>query len=185
MRADIAPRVFSDWDDLLNSYVYGSATVVGYFLAHIYGAAPNRSMSDCLEASRDLAIALQLTNFARDVSDDAARGRCYMPADQQSSGQPFIEDVLDGDLDAMLNAKIVLAGEAARWYERASKGFDSFNADSRIAIEACHRLYSRLNENILLSESAYERESLSMREKLSVLPVSKYWRLPAALLLER
>lgn len=185
MRADTAPRVFTDWDDLLESYIYGSATVVGYFLAHIYGAAPDHTVFDCLEASRDLAIALQLTNFARDVSDDAARGRCYLPADQLGDGAPVIDGVLAGDLNAMLNAKIMLANEATRWYERAEKGFDSFNADSRIAIEACHRLYSRLNESILLSESAFERESLSMREKLSALPVSKYWRLPAAMLLER
>jgi phytoene dehydrogenase-like protein len=37
MRLDIRPRPFRTLDDLIRSYVYGSAVVVGYFLTHIYG----------------------------------------------------------------------------------------------------------------------------------------------------
>jgi phytoene/squalene synthetase len=37
MRLDVAPRPFKTLDDLIRSYVYGSAVVVGYFLTHVYG----------------------------------------------------------------------------------------------------------------------------------------------------
>ncbi|MDA0676475.1 MAG: squalene/phytoene synthase family protein, partial [Chloroflexi bacterium] len=175
-----------DWPDLIDRYIYGSATVVGYFLAHVYGSASGSSTAECMQSARALAIALQLTNFARDVSDDAARGRCYLPVDRlDADGNNISRRVLAGEHISILEASRQLAEEAAIWYDRAEPGIQAFNPDSRIAIEACHRLYSRLNSKILSSESASERASLSLFEKLSVLPTSKYWRLPVALLFER
>ena len=186
MRNDINSRRFSDWHDLIENYIYGSATVVGYFLTHIYGSAPGQNLDRCLKGARSLAIALQLTNFARDVVDDALRERCYVPEHYgQSSGSVLLDQVLSLDPDAMTKAQLILANEAAKWYQEAAFDIDAFHPDSRLAIQACHRLYSRLNTKILSNPSATDRESLTMFEKLSVLPVSKYWRLPAALVLER
>ena len=186
MRNDINSRRFSDWHDLIENYIYGSATVVGYFLTHIYGSASGQNLDRCLKGARSLAIALQLTNFARDVVDDALRERCYVPEHYgQSSGGVLLDQVLSLDPDAMTKAQLILANEAAKWYQEAAFDIDAFHPDSRLAIQACHRLYSRLNTKILSNPSATDRESLTMFEKLSVLPVSKYWRLPAALVLER
>lgn len=186
MKSDISPQLFSNWSDLVDRYIYGSATVVGYFLAHIYKPAEGATMAECLDSARVLAIALQLTNFARDVADDSARGRCYLPTDRtDANGNRVSNGVLAGEEQAIVEATWQLADEAAKWYDRAEPGIQSFHRDSRIAIEACHRLYSRLNSKILASENAGERSSLSMFEKLSVLPTSKYWRLPAALVFER
>ena len=186
MRNDINSRRFSDWHDLIENYIYGSATVVGYFLTHIYGSAPGQNLDRCLKGARSLAIALQLTNFARDVVDDALRERCYVPEHYgQSSGSVLVDQVLSLDQDAMTKAQLILANEAAKWYQEAACDIDAFHPDSRLAIQACHRLYSRLNTKILSNPSATDRESLTMFEKLSVLPVSKYWRLPVALVLER
>ena len=186
MRNDINSRRFSDWHDLIENYIYGSATVVGYFLTHIYGSASGQNLDRCLKGARSLAIALQLTNFARDVVDDALRERCYVPEHYgKSSGSVLVDQVLSLDQDAMTKAQLILANEAAKWYQEAAFDIDAFHPDSRLAIQACHRLYSRLNTKILSNPSATDRESLTMFEKLSVLPVSKYWRLPAALVLER
>ena len=186
MRSDIAPQQFADWSDLIDRYIYGSASVVGYFLAHVYGSASGASAAECMQSARALAIALQLTNFARDVSDDAARGRCYLPVDRSdSAGRSISGRVLKGDPRSMLEAKLQLAEEAAIWYDRSAPVIQAFNPDSRIAIESCHRLYSRLNSKILNSESASERSCLSLSEKLSVLPANKYWRLPVSLIFDR
>jgi phytoene synthase len=186
MRSDIDPQQFADWPDLIDRYIYGSASVVGYFLAHVYGPAKGASAAKCMQSARALAIALQLTNFARDVSDDAARGRCYLPVDRSSSaGRSISGRVLSGDFSSMLEAKLLLAEEAEIWYDRSAPLINAFNPDSRIAIESCHRLYSVLNRKILNSASASERSSLSLFEKLSVLPVNKSWRLPVSLIFDR
>ncbi|MDQ6676178.1 MAG: phytoene/squalene synthase family protein, partial [Acidobacteriota bacterium] len=81
MRLDAAPRPFSSLDDLIGHYIYGSAIVVGYFLAHVYGPSRPAEFSRALHASRELGIALQLTNFLRDIGEDQRRGRVYLPSD--------------------------------------------------------------------------------------------------------
>ena len=186
MEADVLPKRFIDWDDLIENYIYGSATVVGYFLAHIYGANSGETLDNCLRGARSLSIALQLTNFARDVADDAVRGRCYLPERHGiSTNSSLVSEVLLGKESAMSEAQLILATEAEKWYLEAACDINSFNSDSRIAIEACHNLYSKLNNKIISDPSSLSRKSLSFSEKLSALPNSKYWRLPAALLLER
>lgn len=186
MRRDISPRGFSDWNDLIENYIYGSATVVGYFLANIYGTAVGRTLDECMRGARALAVALQLTNFARDVADDAARSRCYLPVNHiNAKGNPLASLVLAGNPGAITESKSLLADQAAVWYKRAAQDLHVFNPDSRVAIDSCHRLYSALNTRILENASPFNRESLSFWSKLSVLPRSKYWRLPAAIVLER
>ena len=186
MCRDLSPSEFKNWNDLIDNYVYGSATVVGYFLAHIYGVADGRTLDESLLGARALAIALQLTNFARDVADDAARSRCYLPVDQMDgNGEPLAHGVLAGDASAIIESKLVFAKKAAVWYERAAHYLTAFHPDSKVAIESCQLLYSTLNTRILQSDSPFSRESLSFRSKLAVLPRSKYWRLPIAMVWER
>lgn len=185
MRRDVQPRPFADLDDLIESYIYGSAIVVGYFLTHVYGASSPDLFPKALEAARDLGIALQLTNFLRDVADDDGRGRLYLP-------QTFLES--EGLVGARPNdpqhsaafARVVkrLAGEAARYYERAASGLSAFAADSRLAIRACIEVYGLLNQKILEREGSLDgRASVPFRDKWRVLPPSKYWRIPWSYLL--
>src|SRR5215813_6120420 len=70
MRLDIRPRRFENINDLIESYIYGSAIVVGYFLSHVYGSPTPRDFDRALRSARNLGIALQLTNFMRDVAED-------------------------------------------------------------------------------------------------------------------
>ena len=81
MRKDIEISEYKKMEDLIDDYVYGSAIVVGYFLAYIYGPEEGYSVEDLLTPSKDLGIALQLTNFARDVYEDYFRGRFYAPTE--------------------------------------------------------------------------------------------------------
>jgi phytoene/squalene synthetase len=77
-----------------------------------------------------------------------------------------------------------LASVAASYYASAHDGLEAFAPDCRPAIHACIEVYGRLNERIASNESAIRhRESVPLREKLRVLPPSKYWRLPLAFLI--
>lgn len=188
MRRDVHPRPFADLDDLVDSYVYGSAVVVGYFLTYVYGAAAPGEMERTLEASRKLGIALQLTNFFRDVVEDYHRGRVYLPADELAR-----EGIGELDLARPEHRRGVarvltrLAAVADGQYGEALADLDAFAADVRPAIGACIAVYRRLNERIArLGEAGGEevlaRQSVPAWEKLRALPPSKYWRLPLAYL---
>lgn len=185
MRLDIRPRPFETLEDLLDSYVYGSAVVVGYFLTHIYGARDARSFERALDSARDLGIALQLTNFLRDVAEDQRRGRVYLPADMlRDEGVEALDADNPEQRDRLARVLQRLADFAAASYARAEESLDAFAPDCRLAIQSCIKVYGRLNERIASGgRGAAHRESVPLREKLRALPPSKYWRIPLAYLL--
>ena len=184
MRLDVRPRPFKTLDDLIGSYVYGSAVVVGYFLTHVYGARDSRSFVRALGAARDLGVALQLTNFLRDVAEDQRRGRVYLPADALRAEGIETFDAEDPEQQGPL-ARVVrrLASVAAGHYASAEANLDAFAPDCRLAVQSCIRVYGRLNERIAAcARGAAHRESVPLREKFRALPPSKYWRIPLAYL---
>jgi phytoene synthase len=71
---DIEDTRYQTIDDLL-VYCDRVAGTLGVMMAHAAGLTSPRA----LEAARTLGTALQLTNIARDVMDDAAAGRVYLP----------------------------------------------------------------------------------------------------------
>lgn len=190
MRRDIEPRPFATLTTLIDDYIYGSAIVVGYFLAWIYGPAAGSTIDDALRASRELGIALQLTNFLRDVNEDRRRGRLYLPLDRLASAGLDPTGLLQstGPLDdkhsrALRMVVRSLATETDGYYQRAQEGLNAFAPDCRVAVRACIEVYRRLNARILQNDDCLaHRESVPLREKWAALPPSKYWRLPYALL---
>jgi 15-cis-phytoene synthase len=184
MRLDVSPRQFATLDDLIESYIYGSAIVVGYFLTYVYGSPTTRDFDRALRSARELGIALQLTNFLRDVAEDQRRGRVYLPQDMLRAANIDELDATQPAQQAALNHVLYrLTALTEEHYARALADLDAFNADSRVAIRACIDVYRQLNERIARSpRGILHRESVPMREKFKVLPTSKYWRLPLAYL---
>jgi len=184
MRLDVTPRPFASLAGLVDSYVYGSAVVVGYFLAHVYGSDGVRNFPRALRSARDLGVALQLTNFLRDVAEDQRRGRVYLPQDflrEEGIGRLDAEDGRQQEALARVVRRV--AGIAGGLYESASRDLDAFAPDCRLAIHSCIRVYGRLNERIAASERGVRhRESVPLGEKFGALPPSKYWRIPLAYL---
>lgn len=184
MSLDIWPRRFETLDDLIESYIYGSAIVVGYFLTYVYGSPRASDFDRALRSARDLGIALQLTNFLRDVAEDQRRGRVYLPQDMLRAEGIAELNAHDPDQRQALNRVLSeLTRIANEYYETSLADIDAFNPDSRVAIRACIDVYRQLNTQIANSpRGILHRESVPMRRKFSVLPASKYWRLPLAYL---
>lgn len=182
MRMDVEPQPFPTVEALIDTYIYGSATVVGYFLAYVYGPSAPGTFERCLAGARNLGIALQLTNFLRDVREDRRRGRVYIPVELLRA-----EGIDEIDLDdlrqlAPLNRALrSLSGVAESHYAAAELDLKSFATDSQTAIGACIRVYRQLNQRIGRSvDGVLHRETVPMLTKFHVLPPSKYWRIPLA-----
>jgi 15-cis-phytoene synthase len=184
MRRDIAPRPFETLDDLIETYIYGSAIVVGYFLTYVYGPDSPGNFERALRSARSLGIALQLTNFLRDVCEDERRGRVYLPLDQlraEGIAELKVEDV--GQQAALSRVLRRMAAIAEEYYRASLRDLDAFAPDSQLAIRACISVYRRLNERIGRSpHGIMHRESVPASEKFKALPPSKYWRIPLAYL---
>lgn len=59
-------------------YCYHVAGAVGVMMAVVMGVDPDDQ--DTLDRANDLGLAFQLSNIARDIVEDDAAGRCYLPA---------------------------------------------------------------------------------------------------------
>ena len=186
MELDVEPRNFENTDDLIDNYVYGSAIVVGYFLAYVYGSSQNNNFKETLKSSKELGIALQLTNFIRDINEDLKRGRIYIPKTILKNNGIELKNYANNvnqNTTSINSARMELASIANKYYKESEKGIESFSPDSRVAIKACIELYGKLNERIISRGNDIKvRESLSWSEKLGALPSSKYWKLPMAYL---
>jgi 15-cis-phytoene synthase len=179
MRLDVEPRLYATMDDLIDSYVYGSAIVVGYFLAYVYGGSDFQRV---LNSSRNLGIGLQLTNFLRDVSEDQRRGRVYLPQDlllAEGISRVDVDNV--EQLDSLNRVLRRVSAIAEEHYAASERDLDAFSPDCVTAIRACIDVYRQLNLRIGRSaQGVRHRESVPMVTKFQVLPASKYWRVPLA-----
>ncbi|MBL8793019.1 MAG: phytoene/squalene synthase family protein [Planctomycetia bacterium] len=74
VRLDLEPVAFATFDDLY-PYCYRVASAVGLACIHIWGFRDPQAKVHAEQAG----IAFQLTNILRDLAEDAARGRVYLP----------------------------------------------------------------------------------------------------------
>lgn len=75
VRMDVEPHQYCSMNDL-RRYTYRVASVVGAWLTRAFGVRD----SWVLERAHALGHAMQLTNIVRDVGEDLALGRVYLPA---------------------------------------------------------------------------------------------------------
>ncbi|MCE7938652.1 phytoene/squalene synthase family protein [bacterium] len=73
MRQDLTQQTYDTLDDV-ERYMYGSAEVIGLFMARVLDL-PDAA----LPAARRLGKAMQYANFLRDVAHDRTLGRTYLP----------------------------------------------------------------------------------------------------------
>lgn len=78
---DLSHASYATWEEL-EQYCQGVASSVGEMCTHVFGVpGGDERRRLAVGYARSLGVAMQLTNILRDVGEDAARGRCYLPAD--------------------------------------------------------------------------------------------------------
>jgi phytoene synthase len=114
MRMDVAHQPIVTPADLA-LYCYRVAGVVGLLSIEVFGYT-NRHASDF---AVHLGKALQLTNILRDVQEDAARGRIYLPQQDRLRHKVGDEDFITGDMQALTPLLKQYADEAEHEYRQA------------------------------------------------------------------
>jgi len=119
VRGDLGPVRVAD-DDALVRYCYQVSSTVGLMLCAALGVS-----AEGWDRAVDLGIALQLSDILADVTDDAARGRVYLPAVRLARDGLRPADVLAGMDPGDPRLAAVLAGVAEladRYYASAREG---------------------------------------------------------------
>jgi phytoene synthase len=122
----------------LKRYSYRVAGVVGIFMCRIMGVNDAQALAHGI----DLGIAMQMTNIARDVVEDAAAGRRYLPADwvEHCSPQELLSPNRQQTAAVCCGVKRLLS-EADRYYCSAWKGLKYLPLRNRIAIAVAAEVY--------------------------------------------
>jgi phytoene synthase len=108
---DLGPVRFATFSDL-RLYCYRVASVVGLSCLHVWGFTQERAKV----YAEDAGLAFQLTNILRDLGEDAARGRVYLPQDELERFGYASERLRRGERDEAFRALMRYQVERARGY---------------------------------------------------------------------
>ncbi|WP_285776904.1 phytoene/squalene synthase family protein [Microtetraspora sp. NBRC 13810] len=140
MRADLTVTRYATYDDLLE-YMEGSAAVIGTMMVPILEPLPGAGRA-AREPARQLGLAFQLTNFLRDVAEDLARGRIYLPEADLAAFGVTARDLRGPRAGPALQALLAFEAERARRHYRAAlAGIDLLTPSSRPCVRAAYGLY--------------------------------------------
>jgi phytoene synthase len=81
MESDLGPVRVASFEELY-PYCYRVASAVGLACVRVWGLRPGVSFADADPPAEAVGIAFQLTNILRDLGEDLARDRVYLPADE-------------------------------------------------------------------------------------------------------
>lgn len=158
------------YDTLSQVYAYAArvAGSVGAMMAALMGArSPELVARAC-----DLGTAMQLTNIARDVGDDARLGRLYLPQSWLREAGIDPEAWLDAPrFSPALGALVArLLAEADRLYTRADAGIAGLPSACRPAIRAARLLYADIGAEVARRgyDSVSERAIVPPSRKLAL-----------------
>lgn len=137
-------RVQSDRD--LVRYCYRAAGTVGLMMCAVLGVRDARAWRHAI----DLGIAMQLTNIARDVQEDAEACRVYLPAERLDAFGVTPEDLVDGTADPQAVSLVVddVLTLAERYYRSGDAGMRYLPARARWAILVASRLYRGIGRRL-------------------------------------
>ncbi len=142
---DAEGRAYERFDDLA-AYCVRVASTVGVLMTVLMG----RRDPVTLARACDLGVAMQLTNVARDVGEDARRGRLYLPRTWMLDAglepdawlaRPAFSPALGGVVGRLL-------GEARVLYGRADAGVARLPADCRWSIATARRVYAAIGGRV-------------------------------------
>jgi phytoene synthase len=130
----------------LRAYSARVAAAVGAMMTVLMGVRE----ADTLARACDLGVAMQLTNIARDVGEDAAEGRLYLPLDWLDAAGIDPERFLaaPGPSPALADVVRRLLAEAQRLYYRAEAGIAALPLSARPAIFAARLIYAEIGVRV-------------------------------------
>jgi 15-cis-phytoene synthase len=158
MIMDLTISRYATWEDL-RGYTRGSAVVIGELMAPLLGAKGPVALG----RAGALGEAFQLTNFIRDISEDHARGRIYLPqADLSRFGVSEVmlaRAVHTGVPSRQVRSLVAFeVRRAVDLYSVAKPGLQMVDSRSQPCLEMAFTLYRRILHRVIDNDfNVFER----------------------------
>jgi 15-cis-phytoene synthase len=164
-------QIYENFDGLYR-YCYLVASVVGLVCIRIFGYRDPRAEL----LAEKTGVAFQLTNILRDVSEDAERGRIYLPLDDLEANRVSVERLVVAAQnrekpETVINLLALEASRAREYYASAEELLPLIDRDSRAALWVLVTIYRGLLERIAARnyDVFTERVSVPTSKKLMIL----------------
>lgn len=178
MQMDLEKSRYQTFEELY-PYCYRVASVVGLVCVHIFGFRSPQA----LRCAESMGIAFQLTNILRDIREDCAGNRVYLPLEDLEkfhySEEKLKQNVMDESFRQLVAFEV---NRARRYYQEAEQLIPLIEPDCRKALSALLATYRSLLKKISREQrSLFEKRiRLSPWEKLGI--IFQAWKNPTALL---
>ena len=165
---DAEGRRYSDLSDL-TAYAARVAGSVGAMMAVLMGARG----ADAVARACDLGVAMQFSNIARDVGQDARAGRLYLPlhwlAQEGIDAEAFLADPVFSPALGRVVRRLLTHAEAL--YVRADSGIALLPRGARPGIRAARTLYAAIGHQVACAgyDSVRRRAVVPAGRKLALL----------------
>ena len=168
-----APDTYATFADLYR-YCYLVASVVGLVCIRIFGYSDSRAE----KLAEETGIAFQLTNILRDVAEDAARNRVYLPLEDMAAHNVSLDSLLHRapGVPPTLGERALLVAIAQRaedFYKSAQLLLPMIDRESRPALWVLVAIYHGLLKRI--ERADYDvfsrRASVPLPQKLGILVI--------------
>jgi phytoene synthase len=157
---DSEGRRYESFEALLD-YAARVAGAVGVMMALVMGVRDKESLA----RAADLGTAMQLTNIARDVGEDAMAGRFFLPGDWCEEAGVDVAGFLARPVFSVALGRVVkrLLDEAEVLYARAESGIARLPLKCRTGIAAARRIYAAIGHDV----AAHGYDSVTRRARVA------------------
>ena len=144
MKMDTSVFRYPTYEDLA-VYTYGSAAIVGLMMCRVVGVEDERANPH----AEALGVAMQLSNFLRDIPEDWARGRVYLPLEDLKRFRIREEELGAGVVDERFVSLMRFeVGRARGLYEFADEGIGYIPRGRRYPVIVARELYAAILDRI-------------------------------------
>ncbi|GAA0787142.1 phytoene/squalene synthase family protein [Roseibium denhamense] len=165
---DIGGARYTTIDDVKH-YATCVAATVGLMMALVMRTGDRNALA----RAADLGIAMQLTNIARDVGEDARNGRIYLPSEwMRDEGLDADEFLANPEFSPALGRVVKrLLNEADHHYRLGHAGIEALPANCRHAIRTAALVYEEIGAEVRASgyDSVTRRAFTTNARKLALL----------------
>lgn len=144
MKMDTHVFQYPTYEDL-EEYTYGSAAVVGLMMCRVVGVTDEAATAP----AEALGVAMQLSNFLRDVKEDWNRGRIYLPLEDLKrfdyTERDLSKSIVDERFEALMRFEI---GRARKLYEIADEGMSYIPQGRRFPVMVARKLYAAILDRV-------------------------------------
>lgn len=144
VRMDLDRQTYDTFDQL-KTYCQRVASAVGLAAIHIWGFRSHQA----LVPADACGLAFQITNILRDIPEDLARGRIYIPAEDLVARGCLVSDLESGRIGAgFADLAAFEVARAESYFEQARELDSLLSTDGRLVFRAMFGVYRGLLDGV-------------------------------------